>query len=109
MTYQPVPATDDNFGEIRALADETPSGGQILAVCLGVTKFLLEKNRAYGDSALSPMRVFSTADAAEQIRVRMDDKLSRLARGSLAGEDAELDLLGYLILLRVQQYQQNEG
>lgn len=37
----------------------------------------------------------------EQIRVRLDDKLSRLARGSAAGEDVELDLLGYLILLRV--------
>lgn len=110
MTFETVPATSDNFEQLLQLALLTPSGGQILAVCLGVAKFLLEKNKAYGDSALSPMRVFSSADPAEQIRVRMDDKLSRLARGSLAGEDAELDLLGYLILLRVQQFRdENAG
>lgn len=63
---------------------------------------LLAKNAAYGDSALSPLRVFSSADTAEQLRVRIDDKLSRLARGSeFAGDDTVLDLIGYLILLRV--------
>jgi hypothetical protein len=28
----------------------------------------------------------------------MDDKISRLMRGSAAGEDVEKDLLGYLII-----------
>jgi hypothetical protein len=69
--------------------------------CDALKRMLLEKNRAYGDSALRPLRVFSRASSVEQILVRLDDKLSRLARGSAAGEDVELDLMGYLVLLRV--------
>lgn len=66
-----------------------------------IVAMLIEKNRAYGDSALNPVRVFSRADVVEQLLVRIDDKLSRLARGSAAGEDVESDLLGYLLILRV--------
>ena len=62
---------------------------------------LVEKNRAYGDSALNPVRVFSRADSREQLLVRLDDKLSRIARGGELGEDVVLDLIGYLVLLRV--------
>lgn len=70
--------------------------------CDALKKLLLEKNAAYGDSALQPLRVFSRADPEEAIRVRLDDKLSRLCRGDgQATEDTEMDLLGYLILLRV--------
>lgn len=71
--------------------------------CDAVAALLLEKNRAYGNSALDPIRAFSKASVDEQIRVRLDDKLSRLIRGQAAGEDVELDLLGYLILLRVSR------
>jgi hypothetical protein len=66
-----------------------------------IREFLISKNQAYGNSAVEPVRVFSKADAVEQIRVRIDDKISRLMRGRADGEDTELDLLGYLILLRV--------
>jgi hypothetical protein len=63
---------------------------------------LIAKNRAYGNSALEPVRIFSKADPLEQINVRLDDKLSRLARGqSNDTEDTEFDLLGYLILKRI--------
>jgi hypothetical protein len=63
---------------------------------------LLEKNRKYGDSAIHPKRIFSKADAIEQINVRIDDKLSRIQSAqSDDTEDAELDLIGYLILKRV--------
>ncbi len=43
--------------------------------------------------------MFSKASTEEQLRVRLDDKLSRLARGEDAGEDVIVDLAGYLILL----------
>ena len=66
-----------------------------------VGTMLIAKNVAYGDSALDPLRVFSKASPVEQLLVRIDDKLSRLQRGSAAGEDVERDLLGYLILLRI--------
>jgi hypothetical protein len=69
--------------------------------CNAIRDLLLAKNAAYGDSALDPVRVFSKASSVEQILVRIDDKLSRLSRGSAAGEDVEQDLLGYLVLLRI--------
>jgi len=72
---------------------------RITTACRLVENTLLHKNRLYGDSAFKPLRVFSKADATEQIRVRIDDKLSRIARGEEAGEDTILDLAGYLILL----------
>jgi len=75
----------------------------IRAECDALADMLIAKNKAYGNSALEPVRVFSRCDAVEQIRVRLDDKLSRLARGSAAGEDVVQDLLGYLILLRVAE------
>ena len=80
----------------------TASQRAIAAECDAIKEMLLEKNRKYGDSALNPIRVFSTADTATQIAVRMDDKLSRIrsAQGDDA-EDAKLDLIGYLILDRV--------
>ena len=67
---------------------------------------LVEKNRAYGNSALAPVRVFSRASVVEQILVRIDDKLSRLARGTqteAVPEDTVRDLIGYLVILRVAQ------
>jgi hypothetical protein len=79
----------------------TPTQQAIQEECQALATLLIEKNRAYGDSAISPIRIFSKADSEEQIKVRLDDKLSRLARGSAAGEDVELDLMGYLVLLRV--------
>ena len=79
---------------------------KVTAILSDIREMLLEKNKAYGDSALNPVRVFSTADPREQLRVRIDDKLSRLARGKAAGEDVLKDLLGYLVLLQIAE---NDG
>jgi len=74
----------------------------ISEVCEELKSILLEKNKAYGNSALEPVRVFSRANPLEQINVRIDDKLSRISRGSeFQGDDTEFDLIGYLILKRV--------
>ena len=81
----------------------------IVEECEAIRALLLAKNEAYGNSALEPMRVFSRASAVEQILVRIDDKLSRLARGENAGEDVVLDLIGYLVLLRVARRSETEG
>lgn len=69
--------------------------------CDDLKALLLEKNRAYGNSALDPVRIFSKTNPVEQLLVRIDDKISRLVRGANGGEDVTLDLLGYLILLRI--------
>ena len=66
--------------------------------------FVMQKNSSYGNSVLDPVRVFSKADKKEQIRVRIDDKLSRLVRGNSDIEsdtDIIKDLIGYLVLLLV--------
>ena len=79
----------------------TPSKKEITDTCDQIKNLLLQKNEAYGDSALNPIRIFSSADSTEQIKVRIDDKLSRLKRGAAAGEDVITDLIGYLVLLKI--------
>lgn len=69
---------------------------------------LVAKNKAYGNSALDPVRIFSTASPHEQLLVRVDDKLSRLARGNDAGEDTLMDLLGYLVIMQIEPGQEFE-
>jgi hypothetical protein len=78
-------------------------------VLADLRQMLVAKNKAYGDSALQPLRVFSQADPVEQLKVRLDDKISRLARGKAAGEDVETDLLGYLVLLRIARRRAGDG
>lgn len=68
-----------------------------------VKALLMEKNAAYGDSALNPVRAHSKASPSEQIRVRMDDKISRMVRGDSAGEDAALDYVGYWVILQIAE------
>jgi hypothetical protein len=64
---------------------------------------LIEKNQSYGDSALNPVRIFSKAEPTEQLRIRIDDKLSRIMRSGNTTEDTLTDLLGYLVLLRIAE------
>ena len=75
----------------------------IARICDNVKSLLLEKNMKYGDSALNPVRVMSKSSTVEQILVRIDDKLSRIARGNLLGDDEDviMDLIGYFILLKI--------
>lgn len=76
---------------------------EIALECDAIRDTLLAKNAAYGNSALDPLRVFAAElDRDAQLRVRIDDKLSRIARGREHGaDDTLLDLIGYLILLRI--------
>jgi hypothetical protein len=74
----------------------------IKRICTQIEKMLIEKNLAYGDSALDPVRIFSKATNIEQLLVRIDDKLSRFARGTDYPGDNDIDdLIGYLILLKI--------
>ena len=76
----------------------------IVNECDKLKAMLLEKNSRYGNSAISPIRVFSQADNLSQILVRMDDKLSRIKNMTANNgdnEDAMMDLAGYIILYKV--------
>lgn len=75
---------------------------EISEVCEAIKELLISKNRAYGNSALDPVRIFSKGGNAEQILVRIDDKLSRFARGNEFPGDNDIDdLIGYLVLLKI--------
>ncbi len=79
------------------------SAVRIARECDRIKAFLVEKNISYGNSATDPIRLFSQANTVEQLLVRIDDKLSRVQRGSgeYPGDDTILDLIGYLVLLRL--------
>lgn len=67
-----------------------------------IGEMVVEKNIAYGDSAVDPVRIFSKANPVEQILVRIDDKISRIQRGYAYPGDNDIDdLMGYLILLKI--------
>lgn len=87
----------------RITVQQTRTEADIREACEEIANMLIGKNRSYGDSALNPKHVFSRLSAVEGIQARIDDKLARLMQGNLKafGEDPELDLMGYLILLRI--------
>jgi len=69
-----------------------------------IVMLLIEKNKAYGDTANHPPQIFSKLSAREGILARIDDKLSRIKNKGLNDltEDSVADLIGYLILYKVQ-------
>ena len=86
------------------LTNEQIFRGKVFSITDGIAEMLIEKNLKYGNSALEPKRIFSKADSAEQIKVRLDDKLSRIANQNLEDdEDVIQDLIGYLVLLKISQ------
>jgi hypothetical protein len=103
---KPVPVYKDidyfNYDDLYLHSLSAPSGLAILQNCMGIAQMLIEKNIAYGDSAINPLRIFSKSSSIEQLNVRIDDKLSRLTKGTeYPGDDDINDLIGYLILLKV--------
>ena len=73
---------------------------------------LIEKNRAYGDSATNPSNVFSKGSPIESLCARIDDKLMRIQNKGINDktEDTVSDLIGYLILLKVAMHKEkNDG
>ena len=72
---------------------------------------LIAKNKQYGDSVMDPIAIFAQGNAQDLVRVRIDDKLSRLKRGNdsiESDEDIVDDLIGYLILLRIMMGDEND-
>lgn len=82
-----------------AINEGGPEQAAIAHVGLEIVTMLLEKNRRYGSTATNPIGVFSKLDPLEGIRIRMDDKLSRIRTGAANDdEDPIVDLAGYCIL-----------
>jgi hypothetical protein len=90
------------YDDLYLLTVGTGAGKEILATCLDIAHMLIRKNISYGNSALDPVRIFSKAEPKEQLYVRIDDKLSRLMKGTDYPGDNDIDdLIGYLVLLKI--------
>lgn len=82
---------------------------KVRKVCNDIAELLIEKNKCYGNSALEPLNCFYKGNIENAIKVRIDDKLSRIMRGKEYGqEDTIKDLLGYLVLLKISQEKNND-
>lgn len=77
----------------------TTMESKIRAKCNELADFLIEKNNSYGSSIDDPISIFAKRiDKLSAIDVRIDDKLSRLMKGSeYPGDNTIKDLVGYLI------------
>jgi len=64
--------------------------------------FLKEKNKRYGDAAISPIKVFSRSDSGSQICNRCDDKLSRIKNSAELKKNDCADIFGYIALLLIE-------
>lgn len=88
--------------EEELMRDELTFDDKVKSYLKGIETMLIKKNRKYGNSALSPKRIFSKASTKEQLLVRIDDKLSRIANMQTdEDEDVISDLIGYLVLLEL--------
>ena len=64
-------------------------------------KLLLHKNEKYGDSALSPLGIFTDGDPRVNLGARMEDKLMRLKEVGMTSDsvDTLYDVQGYIALM----------
>lgn len=78
---------------------------KVRSVINEVEEMLVNKNKAYGNAALEPLRIFSKADSTDGILLRIDDKLNRIKNVGITPEteDSVMDLIGYLVLLKISQ------
>ena len=84
------------------ISEQEKFSNDVYKILSNIEKMLIEKNKKYGNSALEPIRVFSKSDNIEQIKVRIDDKLSRIRNNNINDdEDVIDDLIGYLIILKI--------
>lgn len=88
---------DDPFG------DATPTQRKIREIIEAMKDLLLYKNNKYGDSAISPKKIFYKGDSTNSILIRLDDKLGRVMSNT---EDKPrvndvCDIIGYCTLLLI--------
>ena len=76
---------------------------KLIKKCKQVADLLIQKNEAYGDSALNPAGIFSKLKASEALKIRLDDKLKRIQNVGVSDEteDTLMDCAGYMVLLMI--------
>lgn len=92
----------ENLMEEYRASESSSFEQNVRRILEGVADTVVQKNLAYGDSALNPIRVFSKTDRMEQLFVRLDDKLSRVQKGhEYPGDDTIRDIIGYCTLILI--------
>ena len=83
-----------------------PNNEDLEKVADNFKKFILEKNKRYGNAALEPIGVFTKHknenEAVDGILQRLDDKLMRVKNANALRKNDVTDLMGYLMLLCTQ-------
>jgi len=93
---------DGLFDSLTRLVNEAPSGKAIFDAGTEIIEMLLKKNISYSNSAMDPLNILSSASPEEQIKMHIDNKLTRLKyQKEFQNEDSLKDLAGYVILLMV--------
>ena len=77
----------------------TESQKKISEICDSIKDLLLYKNEKYGDSALNPNNIFYKGDSTNSIKIRLDDKISRIKNCDETRINDVADVTGYCILL----------
>jgi len=93
--------------ELNKLLIEDNDGSTIIttfeknlnSILNSIGKFLKEKNKRYGNSALEPSNMFFKGNSEEGLRIRIDDKLKRIKNSDVLRKNDIVDLIGYLIIL----------
>jgi hypothetical protein len=101
--YTTALGNDPNFAQTikNALSFKPTTAELIAGKCDQIKAMLLEKNRKYGDSALSEGVVFPLSPVLS-LKSRINDKLARLRNDNKdEDEDVLKDLCGYIILLQI--------
>lgn len=83
---------------MKPLEENSSFEQNVRRILNGVADIVIARNKEYGNSALDPVHVFSKSDRMEQLKVQLDHKLSRIARGGDPGIDTLRDLIGYEVL-----------
>jgi len=75
MTLKPVfeDVTQFNCSDLYLKSVGAPAGNAIWTTCHDIAHMLIEKNISYGNSALEPARIFSTAEEYFQRRIQQNN------------------------------------
>lgn len=82
---------------------------QVQSVLKDLEDLLIVKNRSYGNSFAEPVNIFAKGLPKDAlIRIRLDDKLSRITNGTdELNEDTVQDIMGYFVLWEVLKRREN--
>ena len=107
----PFIPTDEEWKEARERVfsyarGEKPTQQKIRDITEAMKDLLLYKNEKYGDSAISPLSIFTkhiknVENNTASILVRLDDKLSRVKNAEELRTNDVSDIIGYCTLLLI--------